>query len=103
MPLRELKTASMLLLSAMWCTAPVPVHGQPAASPRSQVSGTLSAVNADVRQLVMKSDKGEDVVITTAENTLFLRIPPGETDAKKGTKITIGALAPGDRAVVIGP
>ena len=103
MPLRELRTASILLLSAVCCSVPLPVRAQPATSPRLQVSGTLSAVNADLRQLVMKSDKGEDVTITTAENTLFLRIPPGETDAKKGSKITIGALAPGDRAVVIGP
>jgi hypothetical protein len=51
----------------------------------------------------MKSDKGEDVTVTTAENTLFLRIPPGETDAKKGTKITISALTAGDRAVIVGP
>jgi len=60
-------------------------------------------VNADVRQIALKSDKGEDVSITTSETTLFLRIPPGETDPKKGTKTTLSTVAAGDRAVVIAP
>ncbi|MEO8370522.1 MAG: hypothetical protein ABI806_15165 [Candidatus Solibacter sp.] len=73
------------------------------ATKRTQVSGTVSAVNADVRQITLKSDKGEDVSITTSESTLFLRIPPGETDPKKGVKTTLSTLATGDRAVVIAP
>src|SRR4051794_21952443 len=70
---------------------------------RTQLSGTVSAVNAEVRQLTLKSDKGEDVAVTTSETTLFLRIPPGETDPKKGTKTTLSTVTPGDRAVVIAP
>ena len=51
----------------------------------------------------MKGDKGDDVTVTTTDRTLILRIPPGETDPKKGTKIALSALNPGDRAVIIGP
>jgi hypothetical protein len=70
---------------------------------RTQVAGTVSSVNADVRQITLKTDKGGDVSITTSETTLILRIPPGETDPKKGAKTTLSTLSAGDRAVVIGP
>ncbi len=75
----------------------------PAAGNRAQLSGTVTAVNADAKQLTLKGDKGDDVTVTTSDRTLILRIPPGETDPKKGTKIALTALNPGDRAVIIGP
>jgi Domain of unknown function (DUF5666) len=70
---------------------------------RAQLSGTIASVNTDTKQLSLKSDKGEDVLVTTTDRTLLLRIPPGETDPKKGSKIELSSLNPGDRAVVIGP
>ena len=70
---------------------------------RAQISGTVTAVNADAKQLSLKGDKGEDVSVTTTDRTLILRIPPGETDPKKGSKIELSTLGAGDRAVVIGP
>ncbi len=75
----------------------------PAAASRAQVSGTITAVNADAKQLSLKSDKGEDVAVSTTDRTLILRIPPGETDPKKGTKVALSTVNSGDRAVVIGP
>ena len=51
----------------------------------------------------LKSDKGDDVSVTTTDRTLILRIPPGETDPKKGSKIALSTLNAGDRAVIIGP
>ena len=70
---------------------------------RAQISGTVTAVNADAKQLSLKGDKGENVSVTTTDRTLILRIPPGETDPKKGSKIELSTLGAGDRAVVIGP
>ena len=75
----------------------------PPAGNRAQLSGTVTAVNADARQLSLKGDKGDDVTVSTTDRTLILRIPPGETDPKKGSKIALTALNPGDRAVIIGP
>ena len=89
--------AILALAAAISATAQTP----PAAS-RAQLSGTVTAVNADANQLSLKGDKGEDVSVTTTDRTLILRIPPGETDPKKGTKIALSALNPGDRAVIIG-
>jgi Domain of unknown function (DUF5666) len=72
------------------------------AATRAQLSGTVTAVNADANQLSLKSDKGDDVSVTTTDRTLILRIPPGETDPKKGSKIALSTLSAGDRAVIIG-
>jgi len=76
-----------------------PVAGQ---APRAQLSGTITATNVDAKQLTLKSDKGDEVTVATTDTTLLLRIPPGETDPKKGAKIALSTLSPGDRAVVIG-
>jgi hypothetical protein len=70
---------------------------------RAQISGTVTSVDAGAKQLSLKGDKGEDVSVTTTDRTLILRIPPGESDPKKGTKIELSTLSAGDRAVVIGP
>ena len=75
----------------------------PPAANRSQISGTITSVNTGGNQLSLKSDKGGDVSVAITDRTLILRIPPGETDPKKGSKIALGALNPGDRAVIIGP
>jgi len=82
--------------------ASAPAQDAPAAATRAQVSGTVSGVNADVRQISLRSDKGDDLAVTTTERTLILRIPPGETDPKKGIKIELSSLSAGDRAVIIG-
>jgi hypothetical protein len=91
--------AAILVIAAATCAA---AQTQPASN-RAQLSGTVTSVNPGANQLSLKSDKGDDVSVTTTERTLILRIPPGETDPKKGTKIALPTLNAGDRAVVIGP
>jgi hypothetical protein len=70
---------------------------------RTQVSGTISSIDAAGNKISLKSDKGEEVNVTTTARTVFVKIPPGETDVKKGAKVTINDIAAGDRAVVVGP
>jgi hypothetical protein len=77
-------------------------QGQPNAT-RSQIAGTISAVDAAANHLTLKSDKDGVVEVNTTARTLVLRIPPGETDPKKGSKVALSTLSPGDRAVVVGP
>jgi hypothetical protein len=89
-----------ILASATAISAPAQT---PPTAARAQLSGTLTSVNADEKQLSLKSDQGEDVSVTTTDRTLLLRIPPGETDPKKGRKIALSTLNAGDRAVIIGP
>jgi len=70
---------------------------------RNQISGTITAVDASANRVSLKSDKGDTLQVATTDRTLVLRIPPGETDPKKGTKVSLSSLAAGDRAVVVGP
>jgi hypothetical protein len=76
-------------------------HAQQPPAARSQVAGSVTAVDAPNNQLTLKTDKGEAVTIATTEKTLVLHMPPGETDPKKGSKMLFSSLAPGDRVVAI--
>jgi hypothetical protein len=104
MPQRnQLKFATALAaLVAIVVAASAAAQTTPAGN-RAQISGTVTSVDAGAKQLSLKGDKGEDVSVTTTDRTVILRIPPGETDPKKGTKIELSTLSAGDRAVVIGP
>ena len=60
--------------------------GQTEPAKRTQLSGTVSAVNAELRQLTLKSDKGEDVSVTTSETTLFLASPRARPIRKRASR-----------------
>src|SRR5262245_7997936 len=85
---------SCTLLAAALCVAQ---------TPKSQVSGTIASVDAAANPLTLKSDKGETLAVATTDRTLALRIPPGETDPKQGSKIPLSSVTAGDRAVIVGP
>jgi len=93
--------------SGLWLSAAVlcVVFVSSAQTPpnRTQVSGNITSVDAAAGHLGLKSDKGDEVTVSTTARTLLLRMPPGETDAKKGAKIALTDIAAGDRAVVVGP
>jgi hypothetical protein len=75
---------------------------QPAGS-RGQISGTVTSVGSGTPQLSLKSDQGVDVSVTITDRTVIRRIPPGETDSRKGVAIAIAGVTAGDRAVIVGP
>jgi hypothetical protein len=79
----------------------VAAQSQPAA--RARFSGTVTSVTAGRNELTLKGDNGDDVSVTTTDRTVLLRIPPGETDPKKGRAIVFSEVNTGDRAVIIGP
>ncbi|HEY1339682.1 MAG TPA: DUF5666 domain-containing protein [Bryobacteraceae bacterium] len=72
-------------------------------SPRIQIAGTITAAGAVPNQITIHTDAGQTITVTAGERTLVLRIPPGETDPKKGTKVALSTLAVGDRVVAMGP
>jgi hypothetical protein len=59
-------------------------------------------VNADAKQLVLKTDKGDSVTVTTTDRSFIRRLPPGENDTKKALPITLKDVNAGDRAAAIG-
>ena len=68
-------------------------------APRAQVSGTIGSVAASANQLVLKTDTGDSIAVTTTEKTVILHFPPGVTDPAKATKMAVGELQAGDRVV----
>jgi hypothetical protein len=75
----------------------------PPAGGRSQISGTVTSVNTAAPQLSLKSDEGAAVSVTITDRTVIRRIPPGETDSRKGARIALPDVTTGDRAVIVAP
>ena len=91
-----------LLLPCAVLTMAAFAQTQPAGS-RGQISGTVTSVGSGTPQLSLKSDQGADVSVTITDRTVIRRIPPGETDSRKGVAIALAGVAAGDRAVIVGP
>jgi hypothetical protein len=68
-------------------------------APREQVSGTVAGITASANQLVLKTDKGDSVIVATTGKTSILHLAPGVTDPAQATKMTLGELSAGDRVV----
>jgi hypothetical protein len=98
-----LRVSFFVSLAALVATAfaqTPPTAGQ--APARSRIAGTVAAVDAPASRISVTTDKGDAVTVSAAANTLIIRVPAGETDVRKGSKIAIADVAPGDRIVAIG-
>jgi hypothetical protein len=67
------------------------------------VIGEVTTIDATGKQIKLKADDGALYTVTLSDSTAFLRIPPGEKDLKKATKIAFSDVAVGDRALARGP
>jgi hypothetical protein len=72
----------------------------PARQPLGRVIGEVTA--KDSGKLTVKSDTGGSYTVTIEGTTSFVRVPPGEKDLKKATKITAGDVNVGDRVMARG-
>jgi hypothetical protein len=67
------------------------------------VIGEVTSIDSGTKQIKLKGDDGASYTVTLTDKTALLRIPPGEKDLKKATKIVFTDLAVGDRALAHGP
>lgn len=67
------------------------------------VIGEITAIDGATKQIKLKGDDGATYTVNLTDSTSFLRIPPGEKDVKKASKIAFGDVAVGDRALARGP
>ncbi len=67
------------------------------------IIGEVTAVDSTAKQITLKGDDGTTYTVTLQDKTSFLRVPPGETDVKKATKIAFSDVTVGDRALARGP
>jgi len=93
-----MKFFSTLLLSTVGIFATA--SAQTPAPAAGRVTGTVTAVNAASKQISVKTDKGEEINLTTL--TFLRRMPPGETDTKKATPIALTDVTAGDRVAAVG-
>ena len=76
---------------------------QPPAAATKVVTGEVTSIDAAVKQLKVKADDGVTYTVALQDNTIYLRMPLGETDQKKATKIALSDIAVGDRLLTRGP
>jgi len=67
------------------------------------VSGEVTSIDAAAKQFKVKADDGVNYNIALQDNTAYLRMPFGEKDQKKATKIEMSDVAVGDRLIARGP
>ncbi len=67
------------------------------------VIGEVTSIDSACKQIELKGDDGAVYTVTLSDNTSFLRIPPGEKDLKKASKIAFTDVTVGDRALARGP
>lgn len=68
-------------------------------SPFKSVIGEVTSIDAASKQIKLKADDGTVYSLNLSGTASFLRVPPGETDLKKASKIAFTDLAVGDRAL----
>src|SRR5687767_12419593 len=66
------------------------------------VIGEVVAVDANAKQVFIKTDAGTVVTAAVADTTQYKKLPPGETTLTKATDITFADLTAGDRVFARG-
>jgi len=75
----------------------------PAATAPKLVAGEVTSIDASAKQLKVKADDGVSYTVALQDNTIYLRMPPNETDQKKAVKIAFSDVTVGDRLLTRGP
>lgn len=72
-------------------------RAQAPAPQAKSVIGEVISLDAATHQIKLKIDAGGTYTINLDEKTSYLRMPPGEKDVKKATKIALSDISTGDR------
>jgi hypothetical protein len=76
---------------------------QPVAKPADRLIGEITAVDMAGHKITVKDDATKtEYSVSLADTKTFLRVPPGEKDLKKATRIDAEALSVGDRVALRG-
>jgi co-chaperonin GroES (HSP10) len=91
LPAAILSACSMELMAQAPAAAP---------SPAARQLGTVTAVAGN--SLTLKTDAGQEVVVSVPEGARILQLAPGSTDLKTAQPIELKEIAAGDRVLVTG-
>jgi Cu/Ag efflux protein CusF len=86
-----------LVRAALLCVVMLPIVAQ-----NTQNAGVVTKVDADAKQLTLKTDAGAELNVTMAPKIAYRRVAPGERDVRNGETIAIGDIHVGDRALAVG-
>ena len=95
--------ASLMLPAAILSACGMGLMAQaPAAAPASAARqlGTVTAVAGN--SLTLKTDAGQEVVVSVPDGARILQLAPGSTDLKTAQTIALKDIAVGDRVLVTG-
>jgi preprotein translocase subunit YajC len=81
--------------------AAAPQTGDAAVTPNG-VIGEVTAIDVAAKQMTIKTDAGSIVAVTLADNTIYMRVPPGEKTLDKASKIAATDVGMGDRVFARG-
>ena len=79
-----------------------PVDGAGPASTVPRVLGEVTSIDTARREIRLKTDSGEQVVVRTDGRTSFVRAQPGARDLSGAAPLTLAEIAVGDRLVARG-
>lgn len=98
-------------LTTMFSFAASETKGQSAAAPagngairpgQEQLIGEVTSIDAASGLMIIKTDAGKSVSVEGGDETVYLRIAPGERTLDKAARITRADVAVGDRVLVRG-
>lgn len=92
-------TALAILNALSWSASGQTPTTRPAAS---QVIGEVTALDAQSRQISIRTDQGEAVTVAIADGATFRKVPAGAGDLTQATRIAAAEVGVGDRIVAIG-
>ena len=73
-----------------------------ASSTVPRIVGEVTSIDAAKREISLKTDSGEWVVVRTDDRTSFLKAQPGARDLSGASPLTFAAIAVGDRLLARG-
>ena len=96
----------LVLLALVFCvlglTVSAPAQSSDPAITATRVFGKVTSLDAPAGQITVKTEAGSVVSVTVNTDTVFERMPPGETDTTKAVKIELKEIAMGDGVYVRG-
>jgi hypothetical protein len=98
----EMKKLFLFLTISLLALAPAGAQTPQAPAAKQFLVGEVTAVDAAAHTVTVRSDAGETVTLTTSEQTTYTRMSPGETDLKKGERVTFAEVRVGDRVLAPG-
>jgi|RhiMethySRZTD1v2_1073278.scaffolds.fasta_scaffold01929_20 hypothetical protein len=67
-----------------------------------RVIGEVQLVDRTANKISVKTDAGEIVAVTLDSRTIYLKVPPGQINLDKASKVSLSDVAPNDRVLARG-